>query len=342
MDKIAVLGAGSWGTALAYLLANKGLPVTLWGRNQLLMIEISETKENKKYLPKVNLPDNLQVTSELNKAVKNAQVLVLAIPSHGLREITHHLKQLNLQEPYIVNTAKGFEENTLKRLSEVIIEELPWSKNKLVILSGPSHAEEVGKQLPTAAVAAATSQQAAEYVQNLFITPNFRVYTNPDVVGVELGGALKNVIALGTGICDGFGLGDNAKAALITRGLAEIGRLGVKMGANPLTFAGLTGVGDLIVTCTSQHSRNRRAGIALGQGLPLEEVLKQVGMVVEGVRATRVAYQLSKSYDVEMPVVRQAYEVLFEHKSIEDTIPQLMGRMQTHEVEDVVLSIKDW
>jgi len=342
LANVAVLGAGSWGTALAVLLANKGDKVTLWGRNIELLEQLAKFRENTKYLPGVHLPANLEITVDMALAVKNADALVLAVPSHGVRELCQALSRLDLKEPYLINTAKGFEVDSLKRLSQVIIQELSWGKDKTVVLSGPSHAEEVGNQLPTAVVAAAKVRDAAEYAQDLFITPKFRVYTNPDVIGVELGGALKNVIALGTGICDGLGLGDNTKAALITRGLAEIGRLGVSMRANPLTFAGLAGVGDLVVTCTSQHSRNRRAGVALGQGLPLDQVLAKVGMVVEGIKATKAAHNLAKLYQVEMPIVEQAYYILFEEKPIKEAVSCLMERSRTHEVEDILLTLNGW
>jgi glycerol-3-phosphate dehydrogenase (NAD(P)+) len=342
LANVAVLGAGSWGTALAVLLAKKGHQTILWGRNIEMMEKLSKLKENTKYLPGVQLPASLKINKNLALAVKDADALVLAVPSHGVRELCQELGRLDVKEPYLINTAKGFEVDTLKRLSQVILEELSWGIDKTVVLSGPSHAEEVGNQLPTAVVAAAKEREAAEYVQDLFITPKFRVYTNPDVIGVELGGALKNVIALGTGICDGLGLGDNTKAALITRGLAEIGRLGVTMKANPLTFAGLAGVGDLVVTCTSQHSRNRKAGVALGQGLPLDQVLAKVGMVVEGIRATKAAYNLAKLYQVEMPIVEQAYYILFEQKPIKEAVTCLMERSRTHEVEDILLTTNGW
>ena len=342
MTQVAVLGSGSWGTALAVLLAEKKHQVVMWGRNSQLIEEMNYSRVNKKYLPQCQLPSNMGITLDLKQAVASAQCIVLAVPSHAVRELVQELAKLDLPSPTVVNTAKGFEVESLKRLSQVIIEELPWAKDRCVVLSGPSHAEEVAQKLPTAIVAACENRLAAEYVQDLFMTPKFRVYTNPDVVGVELGGALKNIIALGNGICDGLGLGDNAKAAFLTRGLAEIGRLGVAMGANPLTFAGLTGVGDLVVTCTSNHSRNRKAGIALGQGMELEEVLEKVGMVVEGVRATQAAYQLARIYQVEMPVVDQTYAVLFEKKPVGVAISQLMERMRTHEVEGIVLPQNQW
>ncbi|HWJ03241.1 MAG TPA: NAD(P)H-dependent glycerol-3-phosphate dehydrogenase, partial [Verrucomicrobiae bacterium] len=301
MKNIAVLGAGSWGTALAVLLAKKNYPVSLFGRHQAATEEMRSSRQNTRYLPGVELPSTLTPTSDLEGALNGADLVVLAVPSHAVRETARQMKPLLKKGTIVVNTAKGIEQESFLRLSQVIEEEMPGTN--CVILSGPSHAEEVGRNVPTAVVAAAAKRELAETVQDYFMTPYFRVYTNPDVLGVEIGGALKNVIALGTGIADGLNFGDNTKAALMTRGLAEIARLGVAMGGKALTFAGLTGVGDLIVTCTSMHSRNRRAGILLGQGKPLPDVLKEVGMVVEGVRTTRGAYFLAQKYEVEMPIV---------------------------------------
>ncbi|MET3727994.1 glycerol-3-phosphate dehydrogenase (NAD(P)+) [Fictibacillus halophilus] len=336
MDNVAVLGAGSWGTALAIVLADNGHNVSLWGRREDQVNEINNNHKNEKYLPGVVLPENIQATTQLNECVKKADTIVLVTPTKAMREVLGQLKN-DLSSPVtIVHASKGIEPGTYKRISEIIEEELPESVlDSVVVLSGPSHAEEVSLRQPTTVTVSSVNMKAAEKVQDLFINQNFRVYTNPDVVGVELGGALKNIIALGAGLSDGLGYGDNAKAALITRGLAEIARLGTHMGANPLTFSGLTGIGDLIVTCTSVHSRNWRAGNMLGKGMKLEDVLENMGMVVEGVRTTQAAYELSKREEVEMPITQVLYDVLFNGKGAKQAVDDLMQRSRTHEVEDV-------
>ncbi len=339
MQKVGVLGAGSWGTALAVVLAKKGYRVYLYGRKPEIMAQLGSSRQNKRYLPGVEFPAGVVPTSDLALTLHKAGLVVLAVPSHAVRDTARMLQPLLPSGAVVVNTAKGIEEGTYLRLSQVLRQELPGVEP--VALSGPSHAEEVGLDAPTAIVAACSERSLAEQVQDYFMTPSLRVYTNPDVTGVELGGALKNVIALCTGIADGLGFGDNTKAALMTRGLAEIGRLGIAMGANPLTFAGLTGVGDLIVTCTSMHSRNRRAGILLGQGKPLAQVLEEVGMVVEGVRTTKGAYFLAQKHQVEMPIVEQAYRVLFEGASPYQGVKNLMQRGKTHEIEEVVTN-QEW
>jgi len=330
--KIAVYGAGSWGTALAVSMGKNGHEVALVGRKPEEMELILKNRENVRYLPGVFLPDTVKPTVEV-ESLKSSEMVVLSVPSHSVRETAQKLKNILQPGTVVVNTAKGLEGGTHKRLSEVLTEELP--HNPVVVLSGPSHAEEVGRFMPTTVVVASKDSSAAEFVQDMMMSPAFRVYTNPDVVGVEYGGAFKNVIALCTGIADGLGYGDNTKAALMTRGIAEITRLGVALGGNPLTFAGLAGVGDLIVTCTSQHSRNRRAGVALGQGKPLEQVLKEVGMVVEGVRTTAVAYELSREHGIVMPITEQAYKVLFENADPKEAVSALMLRGKKHEIEEV-------
>ncbi|MDA8223222.1 NAD(P)H-dependent glycerol-3-phosphate dehydrogenase [Desulfosporosinus sp.] len=331
MPKIAVYGAGSWGSALAVLLAKAGHQVALVGRHADEMENMRNQHENKRYLPGVVLPQGLFPTTDLS--FLNADLVVLSVPSHSVREAARLINPFLRRGCIVVNTAKGMEEGTHCRLSEVLIEELP--NNPVAVLSGPSHAEEVGRDMPTTVVVA-SDVETAKTVQDMMMTPKFRVYTNPDVIGVELGGALKNVIALCTGIAEGLGFGDNTKAALMTRGLAEIARLGVALGGNPLTFAGLSGVGDLIVTCTSLHSRNRRAGVALGQGKPLETVLREVGMVVEGVRATRIAHFLGIEKNIAMPITEQAYKVLFENADPKIAVADLMLRGKRHELEEVV------
>jgi len=343
VERVAVLGAGSWGTALAITLSNNGHRVKLWARDRESAHRLNAERENVKYLKGCRIPESVEATSDLREALEGAATVVISVPSHAVREVVRESSRYITRDSVVVNTAKGFELETLKRLSEVIQEELPHQMvENIAVLSGPSHAEEVGLGMPTTVVAAAKKRTVAEYVQDIFMSRRFRVYTNPDVVGVELGGALKNVIALATGISDGLGFGDNTRAALMTRGIAEIGRLGVRMGANTMTFAGLAGIGDLIVTCTSMHSRNRRAGIQLGQGKKLEDILKDMGMVVEGVKTTKAAYQLALMHRVEMPITEQVYRVLFEGQEPAKGVNKLMGRVRTKEVEEVVLHKEDW
>ncbi|KPU28301.1 glycerol-3-phosphate dehydrogenase [Caloranaerobacter sp. TR13] len=338
---IGVLGGGSWGTALALLLANKGYQVDLWVRDIKQCNYMKEARENKKYLPNVKLPNNINITNDIEKAVYGKKIILLAVPSHAVRETIKKFKSQLKEQPILVNVAKGIETDTLLRVSEIVQQELPTIE--YTIISGPSHAEEVSRDIPTAVVAASTNKRVAEYIQEVFMTPRFRVYTNPDVIGVELGGALKNVIALGAGISDGLGYGDNTKAALMNRGIIEISRLGEKMGANKKTFAGLSGIGDLIVTCTSLHSRNRRAGIKIGQGASLEEAIKSIGMVVEGVRTTKAAYELSRKYNIRMPITEEIYGVLYEGKDVRYSVFNLMMRDKKHEMEEIVQEMRlDW
>ncbi|WP_195939859.1 NAD(P)H-dependent glycerol-3-phosphate dehydrogenase [Romboutsia sp. 1001713B170131_170501_G6] len=334
MKKVCILGAGSWGSALGLVLAKKGYEVSMWTLSQEQADKINKTKENIDYLPGVLFPNNITLTTSLEEAVLNSKIIVLAVPSQAIRSVSSNLKPFVKDEQIIVDVAKGLERGTGLRLSEVVAEELP--NNPYVTLSGPSHAEEVARDIPTTVVVASENIEVAQIVQDMFMTPKFRVYTNPDVVGVELGGALKNIIAFGAGICDGLGYGDNAKAALMTRGIREIGRLGVKMGANLSTFSGLSGIGDLIVTCTSMHSRNRRAGILIGQGKSLEETLAEVKMVVEGITATEVAYDVSKKLGIDMPITSAIYSVLHESANPNEVVADLMMRNKTHEIEEVV------
>lgn len=335
MEKVTVLGAGSWGTALAVVLAENGHDTLIWSHRQDQADEINTSHTNKKYLPKTTLPTNLHATSSLEQAVQHAETIVVAVPTKAIREVCTDMTAFLQGEKLFVHVSKGIEPDSLKRISELMSESLPQDKiQNVVVLSGPSHAEEVVLQHPTTVTAACEDEQAAKKVQDLFMSQYFRVYTNDDVVGVEIGGALKNVIALAAGIVDGLNYGDNAKAALITRGLAEITRLGVKMGGNPFTFSGLTGMGDLIVTCTSVHSRNWRAGNMLGKGMNLDEVLTQMGMVVEGVRTTKAAYQLAKKYEVPMPITEQLYEVLFNDKKPKEAVDNLMIRMKKPEIDE--------
>jgi glycerol-3-phosphate dehydrogenase (NAD(P)+) len=332
--KIAVVGAGSWGTALATVLDSKGIKLNLWIREEDLLETVKETRENVLYLPGVKLGENINPMGDMEESIKGCETIIFAVPSHALRNVVKTLAPSIKSDQRLVNVAKGLDPGTLKRLSEVIREALP--DNKVAAVSGPSHAEEVGRGMPTTVVAACPDRKMAEYVQDLFMAPAFRVYTNPDIIGVEMGGALKNVIALGAGISDGLGYGDNTKAALMTRGIVEIARLGVKMGAKSTTFAGLSGIGDLIVTCTSMHSRNRRAGIEIGQGKSLDEVLGGTRMVVEGVKATQAAYELSVLHGIDMPITKEIYKVLFEGADVKKSVDNLMLRTKTHEAEEIV------
>lgn len=339
---IAVIGAGSWGTAITAVLGQKHQSVRLWVRSPELSQQIQVSRENANYLPGCKLPQSVLVTPDLKEACEGASLIVLATPSHAVRQTVAKLSSYVSPETILVNVAKGLELSSLKRLSETIVEELPAIANQIAVLSGPNHAEEVALAYPTATVVAAKSRQVAEYIQDAFMRPYFRVYTNPDIIGVELAGALKNIIALGAGIADGLGFGDNAKSALMTRGLAEIARLGISMGANPLTFAGLAGIGDLIATCTSSHSRNRRAGLMLASGKSVNEIQNETSMVVEGIRATKAAYQLAVNQGIDMPITNQIYQVLYQNKSPKDAVFELMTRSRTHEVEEVALHNSSW
>lgn len=334
MEKLCILGAGSWGSALGLVLAKKGYQVNMWTLSEEQAEKINRTRENIDYLPGVLFPNNITLTTDIENAIKDSKIIVLAVPSQAIRSVCKQIKTFVKDDQIIVDVAKGLEKGTGLRLSEVCEQELP--NNPYVTLSGPSHAEEVAKDIPTTVVVASKDLEIAQSVQDIFMSPKFRVYTNPDIVGVELGGALKNIIAFGAGICDGLGYGDNAKAALMTRGIREIGRLGQAMGANSSTFAGLSGIGDLIVTCTSMHSRNRRAGILIGEGKNLEETLKEVKMVVEGITATEVAYEVAKDLKIDMPITNAIYSVLHNGSNPNEVVIELMMRNKTHEMEEVV------
>jgi len=327
--KIAVIGSGSWGCAIAILLAKKGNDVYLWSWQQEETDRLNRDRENKEVLPGKKFPDNITCSHDMSLCVKNSGLIVTVAPSPATRTTAKELSQYVQKGQVIVNLSKGLEENSLMRLSQVYKEEIPQAE--IAVMSGPSHAEEVSIGLPTTNVVAATNMKTAEYIQEIFMDKTFRVYTGTDMTGVELGGALKNVIALCSGISDGMGYGDNTRAALITRGLAELTRLGTKMGAKAETFAGLSGIGDLIVTCTSMHSRNHKAGILLGQGYSLEDTLDKVHMVVEGVNTAKAAYALSKKYQVSMPIIEEAYKVVFEGKNPRDAVLGLMTRSKSAE-----------
>ncbi len=325
MAKISVLGAGSWGTALALLLYNNGHRVVLWSALEEEVAMLREKREHASKLPGVKLPADMEITTDLEGCLKGKpDVAVLAVPSPFTRSTAHCMAPYVQKGQKIVNVAKGVEEHTLMTLSEIIEQEIPQAD--VCVLSGPSHAEEVGRGLPTTCVVSARTKGTAEYLQGIFMSPVFRVYTTPDILGVELGGSLKNVIALAAGTADGLGYGDNTKAALITRGIAEIARLGVKMGARIETFYGLSGMGDLIVTCASVHSRNRKAGYLIGQGYTMEEAMKEVKMVVEGVYSAKAAKALAEKYDVNMPIIEEVNKVLFGGKAASEAVIDLMLR----------------
>ena len=336
MSKIGVIGSGTWGTALAVLLTGNGHEVELWSAVPAEVEALTATRRHPN-LGDTPIPEKIRVTGDLEQAMKDKELLVLSVPSVYVRETAHRMAPFLKEGKVITNVAKGIEDTTLKNLSEIIEEELPAAR--VTVLSGPSHAEEVSRGLPTTCVAGAHRRQDAELVQNLFMSPVFRVYTSPDMLGIELGGALKNVIALAAGIADGLGCGDNTKAALITRGIAEITRLGTAMGGSPETFSGLTGIGDLIVPCASMHSRNRRAGILIGKGYTMDEAMKEVKMVVEGVYSARAARALSKEYQVSMPIVEQVNEVLFDGKPAKDALYDLM--LRDRRAENALLEWKE-
>ncbi|MCO7122585.1 NAD(P)H-dependent glycerol-3-phosphate dehydrogenase [Ihubacter massiliensis] len=329
MKKIGVIGAGSWGTALALTLSGKGYQVTIWDVNPEHLSELEKNRENVRYLPDIKFNDNMKIGKTAEEVLQDADVVLFSAPAQHFRSALKTALPYLKPNMILVNVAKGIEQKTLLRMSEIAFETLPQAK--YVTLSGPSHAEEVGKNLPTTVAVASPDLKLAEEVQDIFMTERFRVYTTEDIIGVELGGALKNIIALGAGISDGMGFGDNAKAALMTRGLAEIKRLGVKLGADPATFAGLTGVGDLIVTCTSMHSRNRRCGIMIGEGMAPEAAIEKVGMVVEGMYTTEAAYGLSQREGIEMPITQQLYEVINGRADARTAVEILMGRDKKHE-----------
>ena len=324
MANVGIIGAGSWGTALSVLLHDNGHSVTVWSIDESEVKMLDEKREHLLKLPGVKLPDDMVFTVDMERAVQGKDFLVLAVPSVYTRGTARSMKPYVADGQIIVDVAKGIEESTLKTLSQQIGEEIPQAD--VAVLSGPSHAEEVGRKLPTTCVIGAKTRKTAEYLQSMFISKVFRVYTSPDILGIELGGSLKNVIALAAGIADGLGYGDNTKAALITRGIAEIARLGVKMGGKIESFVGLTGIGDLIVTCASVHSRNRKAGYLIGQGKSMKEAMDEVKMVVEGVYSAKAAAKLAEQYNVSMPIVEEVNAVLFDGKDPAQAVDDLMQR----------------
>lgn len=334
MAKINIIGSGGWGTAIAVMLAENGHEITLWSYLSSESDNLNKYHENKLYLPGVKIPDTVRFTSDISQC-GTADIIITATPSHAMRATAKSLAPHVSDGQLILNISKGLEEGTHLTLSQVLRSELV--NCEIAVMSGPSHAEEVSRGIPTTNVIAARTEKIANYIQDVIMNSNFRIYTNPDMLGVELGGSLKNVIALCAGVLDGLKLGDNTKAALMTRGIVEIARLGKAMGAKPETFYGLSGIGDLIVTCTSMHSRNRRAGILIGEGKSCEEAAREVNMVVEGIKTCRAAKELADKLGVEMPIVNQAYSVLFEGMPAKNTIKNLMNRSKKHETEDSYL-----
>ena len=329
MKRVSVIGAGSWGTALAVLLAHNGHEVTIWSHDPYEIEMLSTKREQADKLPGVKLPENVKVSSDMEESLKGMDVVVMAVPSPVVRSVAKQMAPSISDGQIIVNVAKGIEDETYMTLTDIIEEEIP--NAEVCVLSGPSHAEEVGRGIPTTVVVGSKKKEVAELLQDVFMNEVFRVYTNPDIIGIELGGALKNVIALAAGTTDGLGFGDNTKAALITRGIAELTRLGVALGGKPETFSGLTGIGDLIVTCTSVHSRNRKAGYLIGQGMTADEAMKEVKMVVEGVYSAKAALGLAKKYGVSVPIVEAVNKVLFENADPREEVSNLLLRERRKE-----------
>jgi len=324
MLKVAFLGGGSFGTALSVMLAKKGTSVNIWDRKLSVIDDINIKRENIKYLPSVIVPAGVTAFNDIQKVICDSKLIVLAVPSHAIRTLSKIIKPYLKEDQIIVSIAKGIEEDSSKRISQIIEEEIP--NNPIVILSGPSHAEEVALDIPTTVVVTSKKMEYARIVQDVFMTSKFRIYTNEDIIGVEIGGAVKNIIALAAGVSDGIGYGDNAKAALMTRGMSEIIKIGTRLGGKTETFYGLTGMGDLIVTCTSMHSRNRKAGILIGKGVSMEKACNDIGMVVEGIKAVRAFYELKEKEHVSMPITDALYKVLFEDKDPKYAVHELMSR----------------
>lgn len=331
MKKVSVIGAGGWGCALACVLCDNGHEVTLWSALLDEVKALSEDRENKAKLPGVRLSESIAMTGDLALACKDKDLLVFAVPSVFIRSTGRQAAPWVREGQVIVNVAKGIEESTLYTMTDIIKEEIPWAD--VAVLSGPSHAEEVGRRMPTTVVAGARSEATARFVQDIFMNDVFRVYISSDLMGIELGGALKNIIALAAGVVDGLGLGDNTKAALMTRGIAEIARLGHAAGGRLETFAGLSGIGDLIVTCTSNHSRNHNAGVLIGRGFTADEAMAEVKMVVEGVYSAKAAKKMAEKYHVAMPIVDEVNHVLFEKKSAREAMNDLLTRERKEEFQ---------
>ncbi len=333
MSKIAILGAGSWGIALSVLLNDNHHNLVLWEVDSNQAVKLEKEREDREKLPGIKIPNPVKITDNLKAVVLDQDLLALTLPSHVVREVARELSKIILNQPIILNLAKGIETQTLCRMSEVLREELPQRlHSNICTLSGPSHAEEVSRKIATSVVVAGFKEDTAQRAQQIFMNSYFRVYTNSDLIGVELGGSLKNIIAIAAGICDGLGLGDNTKGALLTRGLAEIMRLAEKLGAKSSTLAGLSGMGDLITTCISKYSRNRFVGEQIGKGKSLSEVLRNMVVVAEGVKTTESAYQLAQKHQVEMPITEQIYKILFENKNPQEALSDLMKRDPKSEI----------
>lgn len=332
MTKIAFLGGGSWATALAIVLKDNNHDVSLWLRNGEDAENFNSLNENTKYLKGIKLEPSIEFTGDMEKALKGAGIVVLSVGAQSIRGVLESAKKYIHKDAIILNVSKGIENGTLFTILDIVKEIVP---NEYAVLSGPSHAEEVSMRVPTAIISSSASVEVAEEIRDVFMNGYFRVYTSLDVKGVELGGALKNIIALGTGISDGLKCGDNTKAALMTRGIYEISKMGEKCGAQRATFSGLSGIGDLIVTCTSMHSRNRRAGILIGEGFTLDETLSKIGMLVEGIKTTKSAFMLSEKLGVEMPITEEMYNVIYNGSDIKETVFNLMQREKKHEMESV-------
>lgn len=332
MSVVSIIGAGSWGTSLSILLAKNGHDVRVWSLFQNEVDMLNNEREHKNNLPGIKIPESIRFTTDIKECLEGHEYIVLVVPSQAVREACKLFASYVKNDDIIIICSKGLEESTGLRLSEVVLGEIP--NIQPVALYGPSHAEEVSAGIPTTVVATSPDYEAAIKVQDLFMSPAFRVYTSSDLIGAETGSALKNVIALCAGICDGLGYGDNSKAALMTRGITEIARLGKAMGASSKTFAGLTGIGDLIVTCTSNHSRNLRAGRLIGKGYSVKEAQEEVKMVVEGISATRAAKEIADKYKVNMPIIQEAYNILFKEKDCKEAVYDLMTRSRKHETED--------
>jgi len=332
--KIGVLGAGSWGATLSSMLSEKGNEVVLWEYDGDQAKELASARVLK-FFPELTIPKSVLITNDISKAIEGKDFIIFAVPSHTIRDVARRVSALNtdLTATIVISATKGIENNTLKRMSEVISDEIPDVGNRIVALSGPSHAEEVCQKIPTTVTVASMNSEAAKVCQDMLMTPHFRVYTNPDIIGVETGGALKNIFAIAAGISDGLGLGDNTKAALVTRSLRELIKLGVKMGGQKETYFGLTGLGDLIVTCFSRHSRNRALGEKIGKGKSLSHAEKELIMVAEGVKTTLSAHELSKSYGLELPITEQVYRVLYEQRSPREALQKLMTRDAKPEID---------
>lgn len=335
--RIGVVGAGSWGTALAKLLADKGFVLDLWVFEQEVREQIENDRENKVFLPDIKLPDNIIPTNDLEIAVKDKDLVLVVVPSHCMRDVAGRMKDIINPETIVVTASKGIENKTHLTMTQILEEKIDvLSKENIAVLSGPSFAKEVANKVPTVVAAASTSRDTAEYVQEIFSCPTFRVYINDDPIGTQIGGAVKNVLAIAAGICDGMNMGLNPRAALITRGLTEMNRLGTKLGADPLTLSGLAGVGDLLLTCTGALSRNYTVGKQIGQGKKPDEIISEMRMVAEGVKTTRSVYNLSKKLGIDLPICNEVYAVLFEGLSVEETVDRLMNRSLKHELDGVL------